>query len=100
MTHILIGMAVATVLIILWAQGSLFACVFLSIPTGLGLLFFFSDTPVIGLICVLLLAGIWVPRFYWLHRAAELALEAEERDKKLTRETIERFNRKHQLPTS
>ena len=44
--HILIGLAVATVLIILWAQGSLFACVFLSIPTGLGALFFISDTPV------------------------------------------------------
>ena len=62
--HILIGLAVATVIIILWAQGSLFACVFLSIPTGLGALFFFSDTPVIGLICALLLAGIWVPRYY------------------------------------
>ena len=62
--HILIGLAVATVLIILWAQGNLFACVFLSIPTGLGALFFISDTPVIGLICVLLLAGIWAPRYY------------------------------------
>ena len=41
--HILIGLAVATVILILWARGSLFACVFLSIPTGLGALFFFSD---------------------------------------------------------
>ena len=61
---LLLGLAVASVIIILWAQGSLFACVFLSIPTGLGLLFFISDTPVIGLICVLLLAGIWAPRYY------------------------------------
>ena len=62
--HILIGLAIAAVLIIMWSHGNLFACVFLSIPTGLGLLFFISDTPVIGLICVLLLAGIWAPRYY------------------------------------
>ena len=66
----LIGLTVATVLIILWARASLFACVFLSIPTGLGLLVFAVQderSPNHGLwtlVCALLLAGIWAPRFF------------------------------------
>lgn len=69
--HILIGLAVATVLIILWAQGNLFACVFLSIPTALGLLLFAvqdaarsPDHVTWAFVCAALLAGIWAPR-YW-----------------------------------
>jgi hypothetical protein len=72
MIHILIGMAVATVLIILWAQGSLFACVFLSIPPGVVLLLFIKETisrappggPIWPIACVALLLGIWAPRSY------------------------------------
>ena len=71
MIHILIGLAVATVLIILWASGNLFACVFLSIPAGLGLLIFTVQDArgspnhwIWALACAALLAGIWVPRYY------------------------------------
>ena len=69
--HILIGLAVATVIIILWAQGSLFACVFLSIPTGLGALILAVQDELTApnhvahaLFCALLLLVIWAPRFY------------------------------------
>ena len=70
--HILIGMAVATVLIILWASGNLFACVFLSIPPALGLLIIAMRTdpalPIYPQLCFGSLAVIWTPRF--LHRRA------------------------------
>ena len=48
MMHILIGLAVATVFLIQWAQGNLVASVFMSIPTGWGGLFIYAKTPVIG----------------------------------------------------
>ena len=66
--HILIGLAVATVIIILWAQGNLFACVFLSIPTGLGLLVFILQDERSpkhvdnALLCIVILLIIWAPR--------------------------------------
>ena len=70
--HILIGLAVATVIIILWARGNLFACVFLSIPIGLLMLLMIADTGdglkalLSAMVCAGLLAVIWVPR-YWRH---------------------------------
>jgi hypothetical protein len=73
--HILIGLLIATAVIILWAQGNLFACVFLSIPTaGAMLIFAFQDRtgspngPVWALVCAALLAGIWAPRYWRLHQ--------------------------------
>ena len=62
--HILIGLSVATVILILWARGNLFACVFLSISIVLVAVMVVTEMPGIGLICVLLLAGIWAPRYY------------------------------------
>lgn len=78
--HILIGLVIATVLIILWLQGNLFACVFLTLPAAGG--------GVLGLLLAVIantmedrnlgawmivasaaaLAAIWVPRQYLLHR--------------------------------
>jgi len=63
--HVLFGLAVATVLIIGWGYGNLFACVFLSIPVTLGLLVFIAQTPASpgwALACGMLLAAIWAPR--------------------------------------
>ena len=68
----LIGLVVATVIIIMWARGGLFACVFLSIPIGGGLLVFVlqvpsggsPNAPIWALVCALLLAGIWAPRYF------------------------------------
>jgi hypothetical protein len=75
--HILIGLAVATVLIILWASGNLFACVFLSIPPALGLLIFMLQDArgspnhwVWALACAFSLAGIWAPRLFRRPRVA------------------------------
>ena len=42
----IIVMGLATILLIGWAQGQLFACVFLSIPTGLSMLIFAMQEPV------------------------------------------------------
>ena len=74
--HILIFMAVATVLIILWAQGNLFACVFLSIVPALGFLIFAIQdrtdspgSPAWMLICAVSLAVIWVPLYLRRRRA-------------------------------
>jgi RsiW-degrading membrane proteinase PrsW (M82 family) len=72
----LIGLTIATVIIMLWARGTLFACVFLSIPTTLVMLIFaFQDRtgspngPVWALVCAMLLAVIWAPRCFRLARA-------------------------------
>ena len=61
--HILIGLVVATVLVIGWACGNLFACVFLSLG-ALGLALAFSSVPAAGniwLICFAIIFVIWVP---------------------------------------
>jgi uncharacterized membrane protein (UPF0136 family) len=72
--HILFFLAVATVLIIWWFHGNLFACVFLSLPVGAA---FFAglamlgdkDIPVAGgvllaTVSASVLVGIWAPRYY------------------------------------
>ena len=73
----LIGLTIATVIIMLWSRGTLFACVFLSIPTGLGLLLFTVQDAARSpghmtwaLVCAVLLAGIWAPRLFRLQAKA------------------------------
>jgi hypothetical protein len=70
--HILIGLVMATALIIMWANGSLFACVLLSIPPGLGLLVIvMRDDPALPIyhaICFGSLAIIWAPRYFRFRR--------------------------------
>lgn len=82
MIHILIFMAVATALIILWAGGNLFACVFLSLPPAVGgVLGVFmasaantaSDRTFGAWMLVasaVALGIIWFPRQYLLHRGS------------------------------
>ena len=82
--HILIGLliavAVAAAVIILWAQGNLFACVFLSIPTGLGLLIFTLQNDVTSprhvgnaLLCIVILVFVWLPHISIRQRNARNA---------------------------
>jgi membrane protein implicated in regulation of membrane protease activity len=64
--HILIGMAVATLLIIGCFAGNLFVCVFLSLAPALGALIFFAQTPAQpgwGLVCIGVVCVIWLPRY-------------------------------------
>jgi hypothetical protein len=83
MIHILIGLAVATVLIILWASGNLFACVFLSIPPALGLLIIAMRTdpalPIYPQLCFGSLAVIWLPRFLMYRMSVQAMREREPR---------------------
>jgi hypothetical protein len=64
---ILIGLAVATLLVIGWGAGNLFVCVFLSLPVGLAAAVY-GITSVDGsrtgpvLVCLALIGLIWVPR--------------------------------------
>lgn len=67
----IIVMGLATILLIGWAQGQLFACVFLSIPTGLAMLIFAMQEPVRSpdhvfwaSVCFGLLVAIWAPRAF------------------------------------
>jgi hypothetical protein len=68
--HIIIGMAVATLLIIGWGYGSLVACVFLTLAPAAALLIFalqhlsrgHPSDPVWILVCIGLIAIIWLPR--------------------------------------
>jgi hypothetical protein len=62
--HVLLGLAVATVLVIGWGFGNLFACVFLSLPGGLlalySLLFINTGAGFLGfLACAAVLLGVW-----------------------------------------
>ena len=63
----IIVMGLATILLIGWAQGQLFACVFLSIPPALGLLIIAMRTdpalPIYPQLCFGALAIIWTPRY-------------------------------------
>lgn len=64
--HILIGMAVTTVLIIGWAMGNLFCAVFLSLAPAAGALILLAQktgpSPW-ALACFALIAVIWAPRY-------------------------------------
>ena len=67
MLHAIIGLVIATVLLIGWGAGNLFACVFLSIPVGLGMLVFILQTPSNlpwALACMVVLVVIWAPRWH------------------------------------
>jgi hypothetical protein len=70
---LLIGLAVTTALIILWTSGNLFACVFLSIPPGLGLLVIaMRDDPALPIyptLCLGSLVVIWAPRYFLYRRS-------------------------------
>ena len=72
--HILIGFAIATLLIIGWARGNLFCCVFLNLGTAAGVLFglLFMETPPIGVtiivVCLVLTGIVWAPRIYLINR--------------------------------
>ena len=77
--HILFFMAIATVLIITWFTGNLFACVFLSLVPGVFLLlcvvelFAGSMSGVTGIwafACIGLLVAIWAPRHFRLQAMA------------------------------
>ena len=77
---VLIGLGVATALIIMWAQGNPIACVFLSIPTGLALLIFtFQDAARSpqhvdnALLCIVILVFVWLPHSSIRHRNARNA---------------------------
>jgi hypothetical protein len=63
--HILIGLAVATVLLIGWICGNVFACVFLTVG-ALFVAIVFSAAPAVGtirLMCLACIFVIWVPFF-------------------------------------
>ena len=78
MAPILIGMAVATLLIIGWAYGSLAACVFLTLAPAAALLIFalqhvgngHPSPPVWILVCVFIIWAIWLPRHLRLRAIA------------------------------
>ena len=76
---ILIGLVVATTLIIQWARGNPFVCVFLSIPTGLALLVFLFQNTVTSpdhvthaLICIVILVFVWAPYYELRRRLAQI----------------------------
>jgi hypothetical protein len=63
---VLIGLTVATLLIIGCFAGNLFVCVFLSLAPALGALIFFAQTPPQpgwGLVCIAVICVIWLPRY-------------------------------------
>ena len=66
MLHIIIGLVIATVLVMGWAGGNLFACVFLSLPVGLAAIICAlqakQDMWGAFVACLVILAVIWLPR--------------------------------------
>ena len=68
----LIGLAGATVAVIGWFYGSLFVCVFLTLPVAAVFVIAASNnglaTPDWGAGCLLALIIIWTPRLVWLTR--------------------------------
>jgi len=70
--HILLFLAVATVVVMLWARGALFACVFMTLPlAALGIASLVTigqpggaGAGAVGIIAsVGLLAAVWAPRY-------------------------------------
>jgi hypothetical protein len=65
LVELLTGLLIATMLVVGWACGSIFACVFLTLPVALvALLCAVQDSgPRIGsvLICLAIIAVIWTP---------------------------------------
>lgn len=63
---ILLGLCVATLLVIGWFVGSIFACVFMTLPVAaVGLIFALQDTGARTgwvLVCLGIIAVIWAPR--------------------------------------
>jgi len=65
--EVLFGLVIATLAVIGWAYGSLFACIFLTLPTipvAFMLTEGFSRAPVVVVLWAVLLAAIWAPRLY------------------------------------
>jgi hypothetical protein len=65
---ILVGLVIATFLVIGWACGSIFACVFMTLPVAVvALIFAFQDTGARTgsmMICLGIIAVIWAPRSF------------------------------------
>jgi hypothetical protein len=64
--HILIGMAIVSLLIIGCFVGNLFVCVFLSLTPAVGALIFLAQTtpqPGWALACLAVICVIWLPRY-------------------------------------
>ena len=105
--HILIGLCMGLALLYYWLLGHWFARVLMFLLLGavfgmVGLAI--ADRGPSGFFLLPLgVAAAWVvyrfgiPIYYWRPRIIALAASADERDKQLTRETIEQFNRKHGL---
>lgn len=106
--HILIGLCMGLVLLYFWLLAHWFARVLMFLllgaifgAAGLAL----GDDPnhqggalmiaLIGVVAAWFVAGI--PIYYWRPRISAALAAGEARDKQLTRETIEAFNRKHGL---
>jgi|SRR5579862_1315166 len=106
--HILIGLCLGLALLYYWLLAHWFArvLVFLLLgavfaTAGYALGDTRSDPATACMLALIGGAAAWfaaaIPTWYWTRRISDLNAASEARDKQLTRETIERFNRTHGL---